>query len=357
MKIIKKTILLFIILISLSSCKGQNNKTTNNNSLGKLVENIDDKIWAIHQDKKENYWFGSNGNGVFHYDGKQLKLITTKDGLISNTIRAIKEDHLGNIFIGTPKGVSKFDGNTFTSLKPITSNNWKSEPNDLWFNCNGNHIYRYDGKNLYELQLPKQDLKKAFGIEVKGVPFKNMNNSPYAVYGIDKDKKGNIWFGTVTAGAFRYDGKSFLWFGEKELTALPNGGVPGVRSILEDKEGNIWLSNFISKYKISDNNGIAKYEKLKGIDKSNEHFQGRPYFFNSGLSDDNGNLWMTTYSNDVWKYDGNKLLNFKVHNDEIEVLLITIYKDNKGVIWVGTDNAGAYKFDGKTFEKFEPMNN
>ena len=362
--------LLVFILTSLISCGGQSNSSVigNNNTTSinqskvnipddeNLVSQLDDRIWAIYQDKKGNYWFGSNGKGVFHYDGKNLKQYTKYDGLIDNQIREIQGDNLGNVFIGTPDGVSKYDGIRFTTLKPITSlsNKWKSEPNDLWFNCNGNHIYRYDGGNLYELQLPKQDLKKAFGVEVKGVPFKGMNNSPYAIYGIDKDREGNVWFGTVTAGAFRYDGKSFLWFGEKELTALPDGRVPGVRSIIEDKDGNFWLSNFISKYKIIDKGTVLKYEKLIGIDKSNKHFQDRIPFFNSGLSDNNGDLWVTTYTGGVWKYDGNKLINWKVRDGETEVLLISIYKDNDGVLWLGTDNAGVYKFDGKTFNKFEP---
>ena len=60
----------------------------------------------------------------------------------------------------------------------------------------------------------------------------NNNNSPYAIYGLNKDKDGNIWFGTVTAGVFRYDGTSFLWIAEKELSTLPDGRVLGVRSIL-----------------------------------------------------------------------------------------------------------------------------
>ena len=364
-KQLKSLILLLTILTVFISCNRQGNKEVsqnqnNSSSTGEIVEKIDNKIWAIYQDQKNNYWFGSNGNGVFIYDGKQLKRYTTKDGLIDNHIREIQGDNFGNVFIGTPNGVSKYDGTRFTTLKPITSpsNKWKSAPNDLWFNCNGNHIYRYDGKNIYELQLPEQDLKKAFGMEVKGVPFKEMNNSPYAVYGIDKDKSGNIWFGTVTAGAFRYDGKSFLWIGEKELSMLPDGRVPGVRSMLEDKDGNFWLSNFTSKYKISDTDAVAKYEKLKGIDKSNEHLQGRiSFFFNSGLSDNKGDLWVTTYSQYVWKYDGNKLLNWEIKSGETEALSISIYEDDQGVLWVGTDNVGVYKFNGDTFEKFEPMNN
>ncbi len=354
-----KILLIIFVSSNFFSCNGQvksENNTTELTTLefGKTVSKLDDKIWNIYQDSKGNYWFGSNGKGVYHFDGKNLKQITTDDGLINNTIRGIQEDNLRNIFIETPEGVSRFDGKTFTTLKVIKSpnNQWKLDLYDLWFNCNGNanNVYRYDGKNLYELQLPQKDIKNIFGINENEIAY-----SPYSVYGIDKDKKGNIWFGTVLAGAFRFDGKSFLWIGEKELSRLKDGSEPGVRSMVEDINGDMWLSNFISKYSLTPNDSNT-YEKLVGVNLSNTSFANRFPYFTSGLIDNNGNLWMTTYGGGVWKFNGNKLFNFPIKNGETEVLLISIYKDNKGVLWLGTDNDGVYEFNGENFEKFEPMN-
>lgn len=345
-----------LLLLLLFSCKGQekaNGGHTKNIDLplGTRVSELDDKIWAIYQDTKDNYWFGSNGNGVYFFDGKTLTQFTTTDGLISNTIRGIQEDHAGNIFIETPKGISKYDGKVFTPLKPLllSDNPWKLEATDLWFNCNGNlrDVYRYDGENLYELKLPRNGFEDVFGINEFELSY-----SPYTVFGIDKDKHGNIWFGTVLAGAFRYDGKSFLWIAEKELSRLSDGREPGVRSMLQDRDGNMWLSNFISKYKISlDSNS---YEKLEGIDPSNKLLEERLPYFNSGLSDQNGDLWMTTYGGGVWKYDGAILENFPIKEGNWTALLISIYQDKQGTLWLGTDNAGVYKYNGSSFEKFEP---
>ena len=352
------------ILITLTACNDQvklESSSTQKPTIakGQLFPELDDKIWSIHQDKKGNYWFGSNGNGVFKYNGDSILLYTEKDGLIENTIRGIQEDHLGNIFIETPSGVSKFDGKTFTTIPILSdpSNKWKLETTDLWFNCNGNpdDVYRYDGNKLFELKLPRMDLNQAFGTVVKGLSFADMNSSPYSVFGIDKDKNGNLWIGTIVAGAFRYDGNSFLWIAEKELTTLPDGRVPGVRSMLEDKDGNFWLSNFISKYRIIENEAGATYEKLVAIDPSTGQFDDKLPYFNSGVVAKDGNLWMTTYGGGVWKYDGNELVNFPViDKDKNEVLSVSIYEDHQGVFWLGTDNAGVFKFNGKSFTKFKP---
>jgi ligand-binding sensor domain-containing protein len=359
-----KSLLFLSFIVAFSSCKSQTlseeaASSASGKSMGKIATELDIKTWYIYQDSKDNYWFGSNGNGVYHYDGAQLILYTREDGLVDNTIRGIQGDHLGNVYIETPEGISKYDGRTFTTLQPIASpsNEWELGPHDLWFNCNGNpnDIYRYNGTSLFELKLPRKNLDEAFGTEVRGLSFDGMSSSPYSVFGIDKDKEGNLWIGTIVAGAFRFDGESFLWIAENELTTLPDGRVPGVRSMIEDREGNFWLSNFISKYRISDTDASVQYEKLKGIDISTGELQNRLPYFNSGLSDDHGDLWMTTYTGGVWKYDGEKLLNFPIMDGNTEVLLVSIYEDNQGSLWLGTDNAGAYKWNGKSFEKFVPM--
>ncbi|NER17562.1 ligand-binding sensor domain-containing protein [Spongiivirga citrea] len=356
-----KIFLLIIISGTFLSCKGQEkteSKTIETKSLeiGKTVLKLDDSIWVVFQDTSNNYWFGSNGKGLYHFDGKILRLITSKDGLIDNTIRGIQEDQKGNIYIETPDGISQFNGKTFTTLKVVktTKNQWNLEPYDLWFGYNANDLYRFDGTSLFELKLPRKDLKKAFGIETEDVQFEGNKNSPYDVFGVNKDKDGNIWFGTETAGAFRYNGNSFLWFSEKELSTLSDGRVPGVRSMIQDKDGYFWLSNFYSKYKINPSLTTG-YEKLKAVDLPEDIVEDKILYFNSGLTDKEGNLWMTTYGGGVWNYDGQSISNYEINNGKEDVLLISIFQDNNGIIWLGTDNDGAYTYDGETFKKFEPI--
>lgn len=354
-----KNFLIIFVSSSLLSCNGKVNSNykqaeTKILEIGKPVSEIDKQIWEVFQDSKGNYWFGSNGNGLYKFDGETIIQFTINDGLVHNQIRGIQEDKDGNLYIETHNGISKFNGTGFITLQPVKSseNEWKLESNDLWFGYNANDLYRFDGQSLYELKLPRKDLKKAFGIETEDISFGENNNSPYAVFGVDKDKDGNIWFGTETAGAFRYDGDSLLWFGEKELSTLPDGRVPGIRSMIQDKNGYYWLSNFYYKYKI--NPGLPNgYEKVKAVDLPTEITQDKILYFNSGIADKEENLWMTTYGGGVWKYDGNTLSNFEINNGKEDVLLICIYLDNNGTIWLGTDNDGVYKQNGDNFEKFE----
>lgn len=360
MNLTLKILLLVFFLNCFLSCGEQTKSTFEKpptitlSAIGKEVSELDTQIWSVFQDSNGAYWFGSNGKGIYHFDGKILKQYTTEDGLSENSIRGIQEDKAGNIYIETSLGVNKYDGNSFATLKVLESgeSKWRLKPDDLWFNCNSNNLYRYDGEWLHELKLPEKALM-FFGMDNRGLSFPGMNNSPYAVYGIDKDKDGNIWFGTITAGAYRYDGSSFLWFGEKELTTLPDGRVPGVRSIIEDKDGYFWLSNFYSKYQI-DSTQQNGYKKLKAVELPEEITKDKILYFNAGLSDKEGNLWMTTYGGGVWKYDGKTLTNQELNNGSEDVLLISIYQDNNGTIWLGTNNDGVYRQNGDDFKKFIP---
>lgn len=356
-----KVILAFGVLSTLFSCNGQN-KTTNLNSpekviaLGETVSKLNQKTLVIFQDSNKNIWFGGNDKGIYKYDGKSLVLYTDKDGLVTNNIWGIQEDRFGNIYFDTAEGVSKFDGRKFTTLEIIDSsvdNEWKLEPNDLWFRMGWNNSgpYRFDGKHLYHLKFPKNEMENEF-ISANS----NASYNPYGVYYIYKDSKENMWFGTSNLGIYQYDGNEIRWMFEKHLTETPEGGSFGIRSIIEDKDGYIWICNPKYKYRIlpdSTNSNELKpinYKREFGIESK----ELESLYSMSMTLDNDGNLWMVTYDNGVWRSNGTELIHYPIKDGETDVLLFSIYKDNQGVLWLGTHNAGVYKYNGKTFEKFEP---
>jgi ligand-binding sensor domain-containing protein len=320
---------------------------------GVTITQIDKTIWTIYQDKKSNYWFGSKENGVYYYNGQRLKHITTENGLVSNEIRGIQEDANGNIFFDTEKGVSKFDGRTFKTLQianPASPlNNWVLKPDDLWFRMGfKSGAYRFDGKYLYYLKFPTSPQENMFYM-------KNPNTilKPYGLYTIYKDRKGYMWFGTASLGVCRYDGRTLNWHYEEQLQTTPNGGDFGTRAIFEDKNGKIWINNTRFRYVIETYGyKSVTFKKESGIGYLNKTNKMEFPFFLSITEDNKGNLWMATYENGVWKYNGKELIHYPVKDGETDVLLFTIYKDNKGVLWLGTHNAGVYTFNGHTFEKF-----
>jgi len=348
-----------VILLSFSSCNAQSKtdskqKSPTQNKIGKTLTELDAKATLIYQDKANNYWFGSKDKGVYKYDGKSLVLFTQKDGLINHSIIAIQEDKCGNLYFDTQEGVSKFDGQKFTKLEVTendsSKNKWKSEPDDLWFRIGWDKKgpYRYDGKNLYHLEFPKNKMEDEFYAKNPNAGF-----NPYSIFSMYKDSKGNMWFGTADMGVYRFDRKKVAWMYEKHLMEAPGGGAFGVRSIIEDKDGFIWITNSTYKYKILPDSfeGVEpfpiNYKREKGIGNSEKEAQ---YFMAMAVSS-NGELWMVN-SDGVWRKDEGKLIHFPIKDGEKSIPISSIYKDNQGSIWIGTQGYGSYKYNGKTFEKF-----
>lgn len=325
-------------------------------SLGQVVSEIGNNVWVVFQDSKGHHWFGTDGAGVIRYDGKTLVRYSTDDGLSNNRVREIKEDKAGNIFISTLEGICKFDGERFTLLEVTEDDDaWRLHPDDLWFKgaTNTHGPYRYDGKTLYLLKFPKSYLEDQINRE-----FPRSVVSPYSIYTIYQDTKGNLWFGTQNLGACRYDGKTHTWIYERHLSEAEGGGTFGIRTIAEDKSGKFWICSNRFRYIVqpgvrSGTEMVADYSREAGISHTTNRQEYEPTFFESIIRDKEGNLWMTSNATGVWRFDGEEMKNFPVETGKSWLISITLDRDGK--VWLATDSAGVFRLDGQAFKKFEPQ--
>lgn len=345
-------ILNFIML--LSSCSGQfvshtagerQHDIQSTTAIGDTVAELGKSIKLVYQDSKLNYWFASWENGLYRYDGKTIIHFTAKGNLPDNRIEDIKEDKSGNIYFNTSKGISKFDGQNFTTLTVTDSDNeWRLQPDDLWFKSAlfPEEVYRYDGKFLYKMQFPKHPTY----------------SNTYAVYCIYEDSKGKVWFGTNPLGVFRYNGKSIDWISEEDVAELHDGPANGVRSICEDKDGYFWFNSGY-RYSVDENKNAGggsdfsfTYKRETNIGSLDGTAGGDFNEYMSITKDNNNDLWIATYGGGVYRYDGKKLKHYPIIINSDYMTVFSIYNDRHGNLWLGTHEHGAYKYNGKTFEPF-----
>lgn len=69
------------------------------------------KIFCTYQDDSLNYWIGTIGGGLNYYNPrtKKFRTYTKRDGLPDNTIYAILDDGMGNLWLSSNYGVSSFN--------------------------------------------------------------------------------------------------------------------------------------------------------------------------------------------------------------------------------------------------------
>ncbi len=356
--------LLIVILISCSNQSTPNQEVKNNPKIIEFppVENLIDfssqlkfsgAIRSILEDSKGNYWFGSWNEGVCHFDGKDFTYFTTEDGLSHNQVRTIQEDQNGNIWFATGRGITSYDGKTFTiqvnpddmdSIKKIESE-WKSEANDLWFNIDAGRsdnvtkgLCRYDNQNLSYLPFPKEVIDQG------------ICNNTGTITGISKGKNGQVWFANYE-GFFGYDGESFQLFKDKEF-------LYHVRSIFEDSKGNLWIGNNGIGVLFFDGESLINFTKKHEVSNP-DYYKTRRVSERPGLlarvfsigEDKDGNIWFGTVDAGAWKYDGKELTNYTKKDGLTSMEIMEIYLDKKGVLWFGMGDGSVCQFNGKTFDK------
>ncbi len=366
-KILGKTLFLLITLFFISTsyaCKEKkSNAIATNTNLelipdeeiaGSKTNELSSKIRSMLHDSKGFYWFGSDGDGVYRYDGKGYINFTYENGLGDNQIRSIDEDQKGNIWVGTGMGVSRFDGKKFSRItdetdlgfKSTINPQWASKPGDIWFEASDKRdgVYRFNGISLNLLLLPKNNIDGGFDSDKTNIV------SPYGVYYIYKDSKGYVWFGTQTLGVCCYTGSSFFWLSDKQLAG------PAVRAIFEDSKGNMWFGNNGGGLFMYDGKNLSNITDQNGL--SNPGFSnGQNLNDNPGtmarvwsINEDNlGDIWVATIDAGIWRYNGKTWINY-TRKDGLTTQVITlIFKDKKGELWFGSEGGGVMKFNGTSF--------
>lgn len=73
-------------------------------------------VTVVFQSRNKNIWVGTRGGGLNKYDKdtKSFRYFTEKDGLASDAVLGIQEDHKGYLWLNTVNGLSKFDPITET---------------------------------------------------------------------------------------------------------------------------------------------------------------------------------------------------------------------------------------------------
>jgi ligand-binding sensor domain-containing protein len=166
----------------------------------------DDRITALHCDKWNRIWYGTESQGIGQIaKGKPSLRIDEEDGLVSNTIRSFTEDQSGNLWIGTAgEGVCRVDlyskkrkVRTLNSKFPLSSSNiyllTVDAENNLIIGSEKGLDYLYMNENRVIKELVHFADEEGFaGVET-------CTNSVF------NDKDGSIWFGTIS-GLNHYNG-------------------------------------------------------------------------------------------------------------------------------------------------------
>ena len=267
------------------------NPTKISNATVKPIREITNSVFSIMQDSYNNIWIGTYNGGIHRWlldkdttDFKKDILSENKNtdsSISSNIIRDILQDSKGNIWFATGNGLCKLTPDQIQSKHPKFEI-YKSNSND---SVSISHNY---------------------------------------ILTVFESKSGEIWIGTFGGGLNKLitsiNGE-FIGF----KTFSINEGLPNsvVKSILEDDNGNLWLST---------NKGLSRFninkESFKNFD-ANDGLQSNEFSELTSLKRRNGELlfggvngFTAFYPNEIKNNDLNAetvFTQFSIFNEPVAI--------------------------------------
>ncbi|MCZ7556264.1 MAG: histidine kinase [Bacteroidia bacterium] len=232
--------------------------------------------------------------------------LSVRDGLLSNYIMCIEQDKSGRLLIGTPEGVSVFDGVSFTNF---SSKEGLAVASVTALACDpveDETVLIGTTRGLYILRQNR----------VRQIP----SSDPGATWitDLDTDRDGTVWAG-AGGGLFRYR--------NGDLERVPvTGKARTVTRLTVTPDGMVWILNDL---------GVHRYDPRRGmtrtIDSSGAYYTGS----NAIMHDAKGDVFVCARDSSIVQFSGG-VLTRKIAGGG--VLPMFVVQDNHGIYWVGTSN-------------------
>ena len=324
-------IILFLILCMVfTCCNGQNPKgkpernpdvtaeTSKQTKIVRTKRSKGENVGCQLLDKDGNLWFSIVGEGVYRYDGTAFTNFTTRDGLCNNDVQSIIQDRAGNILLGSKKGICRYDGTTFSKY-PVPDSlaitcMLEDKDGNLWFGTIAGGIYRYNGTTLENFLNNK--------------PF-NLGNTNQLILDILQDNRGDLWFSSWNGGGvWRYNGKEFTNF-------LPSADYYKAN---QDKRNS--------------SHAKSPFGNFQGTSyaQSQDHITDDMIF--SMIEDNSGNIWFATRDHGICRFDGKTFTSFGKKEGFDSRGATAILQDEKNGFWITTADSGVWYYNGRTFKHF-----
>ncbi|RMF62366.1 MAG: PAS domain S-box protein, partial [Bacteroidetes bacterium] len=280
----------------------------------------DPKVLALLPDG-EALWIGTTA-GVCRYEGGALHCFSGDEGLPDTYVGELVRDAQGTLWAGTGKGLFRYAGDRFERVHPEVFEGHRisalaaDRKGGIWVGTD-QELIRIDGDDL--------------------VRYSRENGLIRPVLSLFEDEEGNLWIGLDGAGLARFAPSPFLLFTTEHGLA-----EDGAWSILEDRQGRIWLGT---------GNGLSRFDgQAFETFTTGDGLPGNTVY--ALFEDPDGTIWVGTEEG-LARYDGARFHPIP----EIAVSVWALARDPRsGALWVGTGGQGLYRYHGKVVERFTAAN-
>lgn len=295
----------------------------------------DNAIYSLCKDREGGIWMGSYFGGINYYPHSYTYFERyypkgAEDGLHGKRIREFCQDKQGKLWIGTEDG-------GLNRFDPLTKEfNFFSK--SLAFTnvhglCSiGNELWVGTfSKGLKVIDINTGTILRSY--QYDGSPHSLNDNN---VFAICKTAAGDIYVGTG-CGLMHYNKQ------QDHFETIPELFGIFVYDVKEDKDGNLWLATYV--------NGVYRYDvgKKKWKNYTHDEKDEKSLSNNKVLSvfeDSRRNIWLTTQGRGLCLFhpETENFTRYDTSNGLPNDVVYQMVEDNDGVFWL-TTNSGLARFN------------
>jgi ligand-binding sensor domain-containing protein/class 3 adenylate cyclase len=260
-------------------------------------------------------WIGTNTSGLFRYKDGSFTRFGLEEGLPDLSVRAIAIDQSGRVYVGTARGVARFDdqgmGGKLSAIKGgvasecgIANFLLPLEGGDVIVGSNLPGLWMIRGEGLVPYLA---------GQGIEGFSFSAGYLAP----------SNELWLGTSSGRILRVARNEVV-----ESIDLPELKGASINSFYGDQDGTLWIAT---------DRGIV-YRRSGSFNFFSEE-NGLPSNVVSALwRDREGSLWAGTERGGLVKFSPGKFINISKRDGLVNDSVNAVTEDASGGIWVATDS-------------------
>lgn len=289
-------------------------------------------------------WFCTDA-GLSRFDGRQFLTLTTADGLPHPIVNDLVEDGDGTFWLAGDGGISRF------SLRPGSTERPKIET----FHSPANPGDRFDAIELDRKGRLWAGARNGLYRIVKDSSTVQVRWQGWVLPGamiprLLADRRGGLWIATWQ-GAVHQDAE-----GRQTLVRpSPHSTQPSVESLLEDREGTVWIGHRSGGFcRVTTKPSGKTIEPDYCIAEQDGNFvRDIRSFFESS----DGKLWLATTMG-LCEFDrgARKLFCYDTRHGLAQEWIAKLGEDPTGNLWLGTLNVGVMRLTRPGFVQF-PQDN
>ena len=246
-----------------------------------------------------------------------------REGLPQNFVHSIVQSADGYLWLGTARGLARFDGVRFTVFDqqntPAFETNWVktlwADPDGtVWIGLEGQGVLRYRDGEFMAIDA-------------------NRDLASVRINTLFRDADDILWVGTEGGGVAWLDDDRFR--GIDTSDGLSDNTV---HSITQDRDGAIWVGTVAGLDRLSD----GQIENF-GIDDGLP--DDRIY---QVVADPDGGLWIGTAAGGLARLDDDGITTFGPDEGLTDPIVNALFQDRRGTLWIGTNGSGLFRLSDGT---------